>query len=72
MNDGGRYSIQSPILSNLPPARSTLSPPFTFSSAFYTLAHNPTSSGTCSHPHAVAHPRLGEDALRHVGDALLQ
>ena len=29
MNDGGRYSIQSPILSNLPPARSTLSPPFT-------------------------------------------
>ena len=29
MNDGGRSSIQSPILSNLPPARSTLSPPFT-------------------------------------------
>ena len=31
MNDGGRSSIQSPILSNLPPARSTLSPPFTAS-----------------------------------------
>ena len=29
MNDGGRYSIQSPILSNLPPTRPTLSPPFT-------------------------------------------
>ena len=29
MNDGGRYSIQSPILSNLPPARYTLSPPIT-------------------------------------------
>ena len=29
MNGGGRYSIQSPIASNLPPARSTLTPPFT-------------------------------------------
>ena len=33
MNDGGRSSIQSPILSNLPPARSTLSPPFTYPSS---------------------------------------
>ncbi len=30
MNDGGRYSIQSPFVSNLPPTRPTLSPPFTF------------------------------------------
>ena len=29
MNDGGRYSIQSPILSNLPPTRPTSTPPFT-------------------------------------------
>ena len=29
MNDGRRYTIRSPILSNLPPARPTLSPPFT-------------------------------------------
>ena len=29
VNDGGRYSIQSPILSNPPPARHTLAPPFT-------------------------------------------
>ena len=29
MNDGGRYSIKSPILSNPPPTRPTLSPPFT-------------------------------------------
>ena len=29
MNDGGRYSIWSPILSNLPPTRPTLTPPFT-------------------------------------------
>ena len=29
MNDGGRYSIQSPILSNLQPTRPTLPPPFT-------------------------------------------
>ena len=29
MNDGGRYSIQSPFVSNLPPTRPTLSPPFT-------------------------------------------
>ena len=29
MNDGGRYSIQSPFLSNLPPAWSTLPPPIT-------------------------------------------
>ena len=29
MDDGRRYSIQSPILSNLPPTRPTLSPPFT-------------------------------------------
>ena len=29
MNDGGRYSIWSPIPSNLPPTRPTLSPPFT-------------------------------------------
>ena len=29
MNDGGRYSIQSPMVSNLPPTRPTLSPPFT-------------------------------------------
>ena len=28
MNDGGRHSIQSPFISNLPPARPTLSPPF--------------------------------------------
>ena len=28
MNDGGRYSIQSPFFSNLPPTRPTLSPPF--------------------------------------------
>ena len=27
MNDGGRYSIQSPFVSNLPPAWSTLPPP---------------------------------------------
>ena len=29
MNDGGRYSIQSPFVSNLPPAWSTLPPPIT-------------------------------------------
>ena len=29
MNDGGRHSIQSPFVSNLPPTRPTLSPPFT-------------------------------------------
>ena len=29
MNDGRRYTIRSPILSNLPPTRPTLSPPFT-------------------------------------------
>ena len=29
MNDGRRYSIWSPILSNLPPTRPTLTPPFT-------------------------------------------
>ena len=29
MNDGGRYSIQSPIVSNLPSAPSTLTPPYT-------------------------------------------
>ena len=29
MNDGGRYSIRSPILSNPPPTRPTLSPPLT-------------------------------------------
>ena len=29
MNDGGRYSIWSPILSNPPPTRPTLTPPFT-------------------------------------------
>ena len=29
MNDGGRYSIQFPIVSNLPPAWSTLPPPIT-------------------------------------------
>ena len=29
MNDGRRYSIKSPILSNLPPTRPTLTPPFT-------------------------------------------
>ena len=29
MNDGGRYSIQSPIASNLPPTRPTLPPPLT-------------------------------------------
>ena len=29
MYDGRRYSIWSPILSNLPPTRPTLSPPFT-------------------------------------------
>ena len=29
MDDGGRYSIKSPILSNLPPTRPTLTPPFT-------------------------------------------
>ena len=36
MNDGGRYSIQSPFVSNLPPAWSTLPPPITrgFGSVF--------------------------------------
>ena len=29
INDGRRYTIRSPILSNLPPVRPTLSPPFT-------------------------------------------
>ena len=29
MDDGRRYSIWSPILSNLPPTRPTLTPPFT-------------------------------------------
>ena len=29
MNDGGRYSIQSPFVSNLPPQWSTLPPPIT-------------------------------------------
>ena len=29
MNDGGRHSIQPPFVSNLPPTRPTLSPPFT-------------------------------------------
>ena len=29
MDDGRRYSIQSPFVSNLPPTRSTLTPPFT-------------------------------------------
>ena len=29
MNDGGRYSIQSSFVSNLPPAWSTLAPPIT-------------------------------------------
>ena len=33
MNDGGRYSIQSPFVSNLPPAWSTLPPPITQSRA---------------------------------------
>ena len=33
MNDGGRYSIQSPFVSNLPPAWSTLPPPITLISA---------------------------------------
>ena len=28
MNDGRRYTIRSPILSNLPPTRPTVSPPF--------------------------------------------
>ena len=30
MNDGGRYTIWSPILSNPPPTRPTLTPPFTY------------------------------------------
>ena len=29
MNDGGRYTIWSPVLSNPPPTRPTLTPPFT-------------------------------------------
>ena len=35
MNDGGRYSIQSPFLSNLPPAWSTLPPPITVTGAHW-------------------------------------
>ena len=30
MNDGARYSIRSPILSNPPPTRPTLAPPLTY------------------------------------------
>ena len=33
MNDGRRYSIWSPILSNPPPTRPTLTPPFTVTRA---------------------------------------
>ena len=35
INDGRRYTIRSPILSNLPPTRPTLSPPFTLLRTYF-------------------------------------
>ena len=42
MNDGGWYSIQSPFLSNLPPAWSTLPPPITLN---YDSPHHEVVNG---------------------------
>ena len=42
MNDGGRYSIRSPFVSNLPPAWSTLPPPITHAQSAEKSPPSPT------------------------------
>ena len=67
MDDGGRYSIKSPILSNLPPTRPTLTPPFTLLSGIAGTLPNTTYSSSISLTEVtgVAARRVGGDHRRY-------